>query len=659
MKAVRHLLLALLLIPVAQAVVWDDPAGDHEMGHQGTWVPAPAGWHPQADVVRMELSEVDERWVRLEVELASTSPGSEPIPGAPVEYGFKAVGDPLNATWLITQEGSQYMFFFVRDSTIDTPDGQRTMPQRVIGSEAKRDGNVLSGTILKGSFTSTGMGLELMLDAGPRAGDSISLQPFVGKHLRQYASNELELRDTIGPAKDFIFQIEPERRGDIELYVEHQFRGSNGAATTYVYDVSARNEGTTDHMVRLTTSGPAEWIIRAPFEVMVPAGQTIEFPVAVTVPFSHQHGTFETVTVRTVAEDETEASAQMHVYWHDPPQPGGHHARVALKTAFDYPLFDTNPAPGSGSVTPWSSTSASTGPLRDVAARWWFGLAPYRTVGLDFDSAGAVIGETTFEVPEASDVRVTGRLLMSDERTVVAEQTQEHTWSQGSHMVSWNMPIQAGIDQFPPDQGGNLEFEFVLEHKITDPSAGLVYDMAPKPAIHFADNWFKLPLSDYHEVIDLNAIGVARLSLYTPSSARLVNPEEVAIIPFAVANHASAERRLEWTLETNADWITMQTPPARLGPGKNATFAVVASPGDLPDGTIAQVLLIAKDVETGIESFGRVAVTVTTGQDLVDERLLTPKDNSPVKESPLPLTMLMAALWFGAQRRRGRPDNSR
>lgn len=566
-----------------------------------------------------------------------------------IQYGVTAVGDPLNRTWMIAEEPDGYWIYFARDVVVEVGDDQERVPQWLIGGPAQRDGDVLHGTLPKGTFTAEGTGPSIFIDPGPRAGDKVELAPWTGRHVGYDVGSRVDLRDELGPAKEFVFEIEQPRRGDIELFVEYPSRGSNGAATTYLYDVSARNEGQTDETVRVSVSAPQSWVVRAPYEVEVPAGQTVVFPVAVSVPFGHRHGTHESATIQTTASDGTQAQADVHVYWHDPPQPGGHHSQVALKVAFGHPRFDTAPAT-TGVLTPWSREHEGAGPLRDMRSTWWFGLSPSRSVGLDFDSAGAVTGETTFTIPEASDIRLTRRLQLREGPTVIASQVHEATWEAGSHLVAWKMPIAPGIDRFAPAEGGNLEFEFVLEHVVTDPSAGVVGSTAPRAEIDLEDNWFHLPLSDYHEEIDLNAIGAARLSLRTPDAGRLVNPEEVAVIPFHVANHASAERRLEWALDANVDWITMGAPPTRLGAGQNASFNIVAEPCALPDGTVAQVLVIARDVETGIESFGRVAVTVTTGQDLPDERRLL-REPQGGQQSPLPIGLALVAIWLAVRRR--------
>ncbi len=646
---VRHILLAVLLLPVAQAVTWEDPAGDHEVGAAEIYTTAPAGWYPNADVLRLEINEVNADEVRIEVELASLEPGSEPQEPNRVSFGMRLVDDPLNRTWLLEDTGDSWWVWFMRDVFFDTPDGPERFFARMAGGPADVEGNVVSGTMPKSTFASDELGASLLATAPPRAGAVFELEPFAANRDRSTALNRPTVRDHLGPAQEFEFLIEDERRGDVTLFVESPWRGSNGAATTYLFDVSAHNEGTGDRTSQITVSAPASWVVRAPFDVGIPAGETIVFPVAITVPFQHQHGTFEAATILATADDGTEAQTEVYVIWHDPPQPGGHHPRVTLKAPFGYPSFDAGPAPDGGSIEAWDRQFSGLGPVRDATSTWYFFLNPSRSVGLDFNADGAVQGEVTFEVTEASDVVLTARLMLSGDDTVLAQQRQEASWEAGQHAVRWDMPVAAGIDQFAPDEGGNLVFEFTLEHKITDPTLGTYGSGDPRASIHFADNWFNLPLSDYHEQIDLNAVGVARLSLHTPEPARLVNPDEVAVIPFVVANHASSERRLEWTLESSADWIRIEKPPSRLGPGKNASFSVVASPGDLPDGTVAQVLVIAKDVETGIESCGRVAVTVTTGQEILDERLLAPDTDGPSQESPLPVVMLVAALWLVAR----------
>lgn len=217
--------------------------------------------------------------------------------------------------------------------------------------------------------------------------------------------------------------------GGVRLAAAEPYRASNGAATTYVYGVTASNQGESTRVLTLEAQHvPAGWNVTLPgAELSLDAGATVEFQVAVATPFRHQHGASESFHLRLADPADPAASAlvELGVHYLAVAQPSGHHPTLFLHT---HPWSETaavvNPVAGgtTGIVTmntleedpedagvPITAYSAlgSVGQFYGWAAC----LDPALAMGLDFaQGVGSLILPVSTQRPIAGAV-LTGRLL--------------------------------------------------------------------------------------------------------------------------------------------------------------------------------------------------------------------------------------------------------
>lgn len=213
--------------------------------------------------------------------------------------------------------------------------------------------------------------------------------------------------------------------GGLSLHVVEPYRASNGAATTYRYDLEAGNQGDHERTLTLTAFDvPAGWNVSLPgASVNLAAGASVSFSITVATPFRHQHGASESLQLRLADANDAAAwaHAELGVHYLAVAQPSGHHPTLFLHT---HPWSETaalvNPPLGgtTGIVTmntleedsedagvPIAGYSA-LGSTREVYG-WAACLDPGLAMGLDFDPAR----QGRIRIPVSSDRPIAGAVL--------------------------------------------------------------------------------------------------------------------------------------------------------------------------------------------------------------------------------------------------------
>lgn len=244
----------------------------------------------------------------------------------------------------------------------------------------------------------------------------------------------LDVRDQVPNTDALALDLEfggASSSGGLSLTAAEPYRASNGAATTYVYDLSAVNQGNTTRSLALEAMHvPAGWNVTLPgAAVTLDAGATVDFQVAVATAFRHQHGGSESFHMRLADADDDAAwaMAEVGVHYLDVAQPAGHHPSLYLHT---HPWSETaavvNPPLGgtTGIVTMNTLEEdpedagvpvvaySSVGSIGEFYG-WAACLDPGLAMGLDFDVAG--LGSLALPVSSQKPIPgavLSGRLLL-------------------------------------------------------------------------------------------------------------------------------------------------------------------------------------------------------------------------------------------------------
>lgn len=679
------LVFLLMLLPLAGAS-WDDPAGDQEAGYYtqhwddepAAWLPVQQqGWYPVADVLSVGVAEETPDALVWEVRVAGTGTGQ----GAPLAFpyyrytlDFTFHDEPRRAEFRYMPEEDHAV---LRLSTLDeVPSGQQTFVRQtldaVYDAEALPDGAGWRVVMPKRDLRDSGY-------VPLRAGDVLS--GFTGSaqggkysYVSPCATNAPEtcwkVRDALGPLGDVRVEKDPPGQGHLLLRTDAPLRGSNGEAATFLYNVTLRNLDDVADAVLLQAGGqPPEWEVRMPGVVDLPPGGSVDVPVAVTVPFRHQHGLTQTMQVRAASQavPGIESLLEVGIVWHSVPQPAGHHDTLWLHARDGFGWMNTlaeDPEATGGTIS-WNSGSFSSGLEEEtLALRYNVRLSPRLAMGLDLDPEGTL--EATLPLvsdrAEPATVSLSLQVQHPDGAVTLAEGTQEVDLVAGETDVSWSLPVEQAGDRVPfrPDSdlvlvvGVDIERERSVAQSILD-------DGSATPGLAADGARVRLPLNEYRDVVDQGLLSsLARLSLEPlTEAAKPVNPGRTAAFAFRAHNAESGAETVVWRLEgAHADWA--QVYPARStipGRGNGTVLVTVTPPEGAADGEAAEVLLVGQSSrDARVQAFARLVAQVTTATDVPDESALADELRGEAartvgRDSPLPLLVPLAALAVAAARR--------
>ncbi|MCA1811840.1 MAG: hypothetical protein LC623_07520 [Halobacteriales archaeon] len=493
--------------------------------------------------------------------------------------------------------------------------------------------------------------------------------------------------------------------GRARLLSETPTRASNGEATTIVYQVRGLSRLEGNQSFTLNTAGlPPGWSVKLPAErITVPGNGSVLFPVILTVPFTHTHGTYQKflLEMKSVRDPGSVGRIQLGIRFVQPPQPAGHHnvlwlhseaftndqAAVAANTLFGGSVagLTMNAAPpeedpfdakievqgqpsGQGAVPPVSTY------------RWTIPLAPALELGLDFH-AGA--GNVTFPVRTALPMPGTmlgGRLVYVPPQPDDGPRSFQFLEPEG--LVLADVVPDAAVD-VPANSQGNLLHARIVPTPETGyipyvKGAGLRLELEVSytgaDGIGFGPNngpvaqpggILDLPLNEYHDKVAQVFASNTTLALEARSAQdRTTNPGKMVLYNLTLSNRADVPVAVNLELTgTHLLWVSILEPlgvPVHLEPNQTVDVRVaVKVPLEADKGDTADLVLAATSAsDLNVRSLARLYTTVDTGKEYPDDAPLISgiegshtKKGSPGLGLPLLALGLLAALAVARRRR--------
>lgn len=680
-------LLMLLSVPAASqepgmgAGVLADGDGDVRSEVQGTAGPAPPGVYASMDMVSLAVAESATE-MAFTVTVADLRPASEEtaVDGVRFEAQFAHNGrqfrlmfdhvlPTLDLAWLArlsmrddgAAEWTQLWSSDVgarADPAADTitvalprdlladKDGASPFPGRTLDGIRMRSWAFLSNvSLFPGSATEARVPLQVVDDM-PDAGQAPAAYPV---------------------------QVGLAQTGHARLTSNVPYRASNGEATTFLLNATARNlSGGEDRFTFEAVGVPGRLSVTVPVTVAsIPGGGSVDIPVLATVPFAHIHGGVDdfTLEMRSATDPGSVGRLAMGLRYLAVPQPAGHHDTLYVHSRTELAVAETVERAegylntleddGSDSGQPFAAYGLSING-NNVTHTWAIALEPGLEMGLDFDLTRS--GQLTLPVgspalplvaASLSAELATGRTsYYSGDGLVLARMapTAPVDILPGStHLFTGELAIDPAADRLPFEPGRNL----VLFVALTTMTVSFIGEETPR--IHPGGH-MQLPLLEYHDPVDdalrfLDGPGLSPLG----AQERLVNPGEAVVFPFALANAAGEERAYHVEVSgANMEWASLPsnhiTVPAH---GTASGSLIVRAPAGVGDGDRADLILQAYDVEQPTaRGLLRLLAEVDTALDHPDDTAVAA--DLEKKESPgLPaLTFVIAALVALAIRRR-------
>lgn len=568
-------LIGLLLLPMAQAQVLTDPAGDVEARPFGQGEVPVGGWD-RVDLLALDLHETPQELhvtVRLE-ELSEDGPSHDqpsirvsmrhdeawyvlqlthaPDNGAPFAYLHRTSGpDTWGAliasppTVLDTSEGT-FSAAIERHHLVDQ-DGN-----------PPEQGRALEDLQVVAYAQSTYTGVRTpVAEGGVNVQDRMPDDEDAGRWDFRYGGGTSE--------------------GPVALHVENPFRASNGEATTYRMRVHVENHDPEEQAFRLSAPGlPENWELHVAGERLRVSGEgAAGFSVYLSTPFSHQHGSVTAFDLRVERVDDPTvfATREVGVHYHTVAQPAGHHDTLYLHTTqwadlatVLNPLFGGTD--GMLSMNTWEEDPADAGtPVRgssQVLAEsqrfsWSACMTPELAMGLDFDLAGEGLLDARFaSTLPASDAQLEGRLLWlapGDEMRFCSP----YNYRERDAVVLGDL-APAGLELGPGGEG-RVESVFTpaseAERIPFTEGSDLVLELwvdVPVPATGGAGGidllpgaLLRLPLNEYHEALEFQLPGNGTVDedeeVFEPETAVKESPAVLLPALVLVAAVAAARRR--------------------------------------------------------------------------------------------------------------------
>lgn len=635
---VRLALAVLLLLPLqatAGQVELTDAEGDvaaEVVG--GVSAPDAAGAYSDYDLLALRVTEEDAGF-NFELELGAPSPVGQALArpvrvlvnvsydGVPYELLF---WDQTEAFWLnrepfaineplfVQEQGSVRVVRVPRDSVL-AADGSVALPGRSLVVQDAR-------------VTANGLA-------------SIPETAFVS------AVDEM-----VGPA-ELLVELGGAVFSEFRLGTSTATRVSNGAETVYVYDLSVENLNSAAETVTLAAVKlPNAWSVRFPADVLpLKGGEVRTVPVLVSVPFSHQHGSYESFSIeaRRLDEDVVKAELELGVRFTQIPQPAGHHPRLWLHS------FNPSGANGDPGVAFMNAVSEdpldSQYPVRSgrcaidgqsLRHEWVVPLNPRLQIGLDFDATGnaklVIPFQVELDVPDALlDVS-----LMVGAAEVAFGESPIALVGGAVTTLSMDLPVEEVGDFIPFFRQSSMELVVGLSQPSLVPVAAYCQVNAPVLA---PGGELELPLFEYHDPIPVAASGSLVSDVVAPRVApgsrvaiehSLIAPEQVGV---------DVELRV---FGRGAEWVSISASALSLRAGEARNFTVLLDvPSSATNGQVIDVI-----------------VEATNGDFIAMHRLSTVVDDSvasvvdvgfeSAQESPFLAAMVLAVglLALAVQRRR-------
>lgn len=333
----------------------------------------PVSGFEDVDLTALFLTETPDTFdLRVRLAHMDGQPGPDQ-PGVKTTFTFDGVDVQVsmyrstdNAAWfgsLSTRNGETDSFHYVLDLAarydVDAAEVWTSVPRdQVVGSSGRLPGH---GDALSNVFTTT----------YASAGHSTNFnQPPLPKGYL------LDIGDRLPDVDGLSLPVQfggAAGSGGLSLTTKQPYRASNGAATTYVFDLEARNTGDADRVLTLEALGvPDGWNVTLPgTQVDLAHGATASFQVALATVFFHAHGSSRAFHLRLADanDDQAWATVELGIHYLAVPQPAGHHDTLWLHTH------------------PWSETAAYVNPPLGGTT----GIVTMNTLQEDRDDAGVPV----------------------------------------------------------------------------------------------------------------------------------------------------------------------------------------------------------------------------------------------------------------------------
>jgi hypothetical protein len=500
--------------------------------------------------------------------------------------------------------------------------------------------------------------------------------------------------------------------GHARLSSESPTRASNGEATTIVYQIDALNLADANETFALAASGvPAGWEVKLPADrLTVPGNGTVVFPVLLTVPFAHQHGTYQKflLELKSLGDPGTVGRIQLGIRYSQPPQPAGHHSTLWLHSRVSSADQLTTAFETAAGFSPDSLSMNALPPDQDgndakvdvpgvfqgqnlvppqAIYRWNVPLSPALEMGLDFDLArhgnftvpikttlpmlGTVLsGHITYYGPDNQTGQPGGGPPVFGGRsrvraTVLADlvpgtPTDIGANSEGTFLATTIVPRQ-DADYIPYAKGASLQMDFQVAFTRAD---GLGGSFGPHDApVAQPGGLLDLPLLEYHDkVAQVFASNSTLMLKATSLQDRTTNPGKMVLYNLTLMNHGSTTLTVNLELTgTHLLWAEMLEPAKgqiKLAPGDLYPVKVaVKVPTEADKGDAADLVLSATSAsDLNIRSLARLYTTVDTAKQYPDDApTILQLEGVQKKKSPgfeLPIVVAGLALLALARRRR-------
>jgi hypothetical protein len=439
-------------------------------------------------------------------------------------------------------------------------------------------------------------------------------------------------------------------------------RASNGEATTIVYQVTARNLGAASELFMLGASGaPGGWDVQLPAEhVTIPGNGSVVFPVLLSMPFTHQHGTYEffVLSLTSMRDSGSVGRVQLGVRFSNPPQPAGHHNALWVHTADSLNFLDqvpfgaeaTDPVIGTGATlymnaqeddpldshlqVPGQGCNFNTQAVPPRAGYCWdIPLSPGLEIGLDFDlnKTGKVSVPVTTK-PPLLGAQLTGSLLYYPPPNNTRQQRNgfgPNGFEDASVEVgrlkpqapvdigaSTSTPVILAADLAPTGKetyipfakGASLVLRLEVDFTGTIPTQ--FPNEATPPFIQPGGLVTDLPLFEYHDRVNQLFASSSSLMLSAGSPQdRMANPGKQVLFNLTLMNHGEAAATVDLQLTgTHTDWSQMLAP--------TASQVTVPAGGRLPVSVAVRIPPTAAPDANGHGDMADLVLSVTGTADL-------------------------------------------
>ncbi|MCA1811839.1 MAG: hypothetical protein LC623_07515, partial [Halobacteriales archaeon] len=476
--------------------------------------------------------------------------------------------------------------------------------------------------------------------------------------------------------------------GHARLFSQVPTRASNGEATTIVYQVQAVNRGDGNETFSLAASGvPAGWLVRLPAtRITVPANGTVQLPVLASVPFTHEHGTYQkfVVEMQSLSDARSTGRIQLGIRYSNPPQPAGHHnalwlharsePQVTGNADLDRLLYgpsglymnalSNDPLDAHLDLPANNCGSDLTPPQTHFC--WSIPLQPQLELGLDFDLQragtltvpiqttlpllGARLEGSLAYIAQRDDAELDGVRFRGYEATAVATVLPRPPVdvppnSEGNLLTADLVPTPEG-DYLPYQKGAQLFLQLELVATGQQLFGGFLGDVS-SPSIQPGGTLSDLPLNEYHDIVAQVFSSNSTLQLLADGPQdRATNPGKTLLFNLTLQNDGPAGTfNLELT-GTHLPWARIVAPgdQVRLGAGESVPVRIaVQVPGTADKGDTADLVLAATSAANlNIRSLARLFATVDTAKQYTDESPLLEQAKAAAKGTPGVEALLLA-----------------